>query len=120
MKKIFSGALFLLFFASVDASAQIMSNPAQWYINNQIYSTRVFNGVVANSMLRGKAGRGNRSKSANKTATMSCPRNLPPKPARTSAKPNKSSIHSSISIVKPRKRTAFRQTIWRMRLNISS
>lgn len=31
--------------------AQVMSNPAQWYINNQIYSTRVFNGVVANSMV---------------------------------------------------------------------
>jgi hypothetical protein len=29
-----------------------MSNPSQWYINNQMYSTRVFNGMVANSMLR--------------------------------------------------------------------
>lgn len=33
------------------AVAQIMSNPAQWYINNQIYSTRVFNGAVADSMI---------------------------------------------------------------------
>lgn len=34
-----------------------MSNPSQWYINNQMYSTRVFNGMVANSMLRGKKGK---------------------------------------------------------------
>lgn len=32
-------------------SAQMMSNPAQWYINNGIYSSRVFNSAVANSML---------------------------------------------------------------------
>jgi hypothetical protein len=31
--------------------AQIMTNPVQWYVNNQIYSIRVFNGLVANSML---------------------------------------------------------------------
>ncbi|MCC7054554.1 MAG: hypothetical protein IT355_14890 [Gemmatimonadaceae bacterium] len=46
--------------ATVPAGGQIMSNPGQWYINNQIYSTRVFNGVVANSMLarsRGTTGR---------------------------------------------------------------
>lgn len=34
-----------------DAMAQGMSSPAQWYINNQIYSTRVFNGVIANSAI---------------------------------------------------------------------
>jgi hypothetical protein len=39
------------------ARAQIMSNPAQWYVNNQMYSTRVFNGVVANSTLN-RSGRG--------------------------------------------------------------
>ena len=39
-----------------NAEAQIMSNPGQWYINNQIYSTRVFNGVVANSMFRKGTG----------------------------------------------------------------
>jgi hypothetical protein len=38
-------------------SAQIMSNPAQWYINNQIYSSRVFNSTVAN----GTVTRGARS-----------------------------------------------------------
>ncbi|MCC6243532.1 MAG: hypothetical protein IT353_11875 [Gemmatimonadaceae bacterium] len=38
-----------------STGAQIMSNPGQWYINNQIYSTRVFNGVVANSMFRGSS-----------------------------------------------------------------
>ncbi|RYG20135.1 hypothetical protein EON82_20600 [bacterium] len=35
----------------VFAVGQIMSNPGQWYIKNQMYSTRVFNGLVANSML---------------------------------------------------------------------
>jgi hypothetical protein len=34
-----------------DAVGQGMQSPAQWYINQQIYSTRVFNGVIANSML---------------------------------------------------------------------
>lgn len=55
--------LALLLAAAAGAAplpAQIMSNPGQWYINNQIYSTRVFNGVVANSMVdrarRGAAG----------------------------------------------------------------
>ena len=28
-----------------------MSNPTQWYINNQMYSMRVFNSALANSML---------------------------------------------------------------------
>lgn len=46
---------------AAPAAAQIMSNPAQWYIDNQIYSSRVFNGTVANSMIAsgtsaGKAG----------------------------------------------------------------
>jgi hypothetical protein len=47
-----------------------MSNPAQWYINNQIYSTRVFNGVVANSMLRkgSRQARQNQSPQTNKRA----------------------------------------------------
>lgn len=52
MKKVFFGLLFSLYCCVVPALAQIMSDPAQWYINNQIYSTRVFNGVVADSMLR--------------------------------------------------------------------
>jgi len=38
------------------AGAQIMSNPTQWYIDNQMYSTRVFNGVLGNSMLGMKSG----------------------------------------------------------------
>ena len=37
------------------ASAQIMSNPGQWYINNQIYSTRVFNATVGTAMTTGSA-----------------------------------------------------------------
>jgi hypothetical protein len=55
MKKVLRGLLFSLLLTVIPVSAQIMSNPAQWYINNQIYSTRVFNGVVANSMLRKSA-----------------------------------------------------------------
>jgi hypothetical protein len=38
-----------------------MQSPAQWYINQNLYSTRVFNGVIANSMLdasRGAKGAG--------------------------------------------------------------
>jgi hypothetical protein len=60
MKRILPGGLLALLFSVTPAAAQIMTNPAQWYINNQIYSTRVFNGVVANSMLRGRGGRSNR------------------------------------------------------------
>jgi hypothetical protein len=40
-----------------QALGQIMSNPSQWYINNQMYSTRVFNSMVANSMLMRKGGK---------------------------------------------------------------
>ncbi|MBC7842229.1 MAG: hypothetical protein H7099_07945 [Gemmatimonadaceae bacterium] len=44
-------------FASTrSAGAQIMSNPTQWYVNNQIYSMRVFNSAVANSMVTRGAG----------------------------------------------------------------
>jgi hypothetical protein len=40
-------------------SAQMMTNPTQWYVNNQIYSMRVFHSTVANSMLgRGSARAG--------------------------------------------------------------
>jgi hypothetical protein len=71
MKKYLFTLLFLPGFLVIPAAAQIMSNPAQWYINNQIYSTRVFNGVVANSMLRkstnGNRTRQNQTKSPNKT-----------------------------------------------------
>lgn len=42
---------------SAVATAQSMQSPGQWYINQQIYSTRVFNGVIANSMLR-RGGQG--------------------------------------------------------------
>lgn len=36
------------------AQAQGMQSPGQWYINQNIYSTRVFNGVIANSMIDAK------------------------------------------------------------------
>lgn len=74
MKKNLFTLLFLVCFSGIPATAQIMSNPAQWYINNQIYSTRVFNGVVANSMLRkrtndNKTTRQNSAKTQNKTTS---------------------------------------------------
>jgi len=70
MKRIWLPVLWALCFGAVEARAQIMSNPAQWYINNQIYSTRVFNGVVAGSMFRKNTPttRQNRSPQANKSA----------------------------------------------------
>lgn len=47
------------------AGAQMMSNPGQWYINNQIYSTRVFNSTVGTSMASGSSGAtGSRGRSA--------------------------------------------------------
>ncbi len=39
-----------------SAGAQILSNPTQWYIDTQMYSTRVFNDVVANSTIAGRLG----------------------------------------------------------------
>jgi hypothetical protein len=30
----------------VTGGAQLSMDPAQWYINNQIYSTRVFNSTI--------------------------------------------------------------------------
>ena len=49
-------ALALAGFGAVGASAQMMSNPGQWYINNQLYSTRVFNSAVGTSMVTGGKG----------------------------------------------------------------
>lgn len=69
MKKIIFGLLFSFGFLTISVSAQIMSNPAQWYINNQIYSTRVFNGVVANSMLRRKNTSGGKQTRQNQPKT---------------------------------------------------
>ncbi len=57
MKIGLSGLVLVTLLGAVSAAGQIMSNPGQWYINNQIYSTRVFNGVVASSMLRKKGGK---------------------------------------------------------------
>lgn len=87
MKKILLGLLLSLMFSAHSASAQIMSNPSQWYINNQIYSTRVFNGVVANSMVRkstsGKQNRKNSNTNDNAintaTAFKAAPTNTLPK-----------------------------------------
>jgi hypothetical protein len=60
-KRLVFDVVFAICFLVVSTAGQIMSNPAQWYINNQIYSTRVFNGVVANSMLR-KGANSNRTR----------------------------------------------------------
>jgi hypothetical protein len=68
MKKFVFGLIFSACWFALPVAAQIMSNPAQWYINNQIYSTRVFNGVVANSMFRRGANRQNPSRQQNKQA----------------------------------------------------
>lgn len=67
MSRVLLGILFVLSFSAIGVYGQMMSNPSQWYINNQIYSTRVFNGVVANSMLR-KGAKGKRQGSK-KTST---------------------------------------------------
>lgn len=39
-----------------SGAAQMMSNPAQWYINNSIYSSRVFNSTVGTSTASRTAG----------------------------------------------------------------
>ena len=57
-----------------DTGAQIMSDPAQWYINNQIYSTRVFNGVVGNSISE-RARRGAKGAGSSGAATAAPARN---------------------------------------------
>jgi hypothetical protein len=44
-----ASAVALALLAAPPVQAQL--NPGNWYINNQIYSSRVFNGAVANSML---------------------------------------------------------------------
>lgn len=67
MSRILSGILFVLSFSAAGAYGQMMSNPSQWYINNQIYSTRVFNGVVANSMLR-KGAKGTKRQGSKKAS----------------------------------------------------
>jgi hypothetical protein len=52
MKRVSFGLVLLVSFLVAGVRAQIMSNPAEWYINNSRYSIRVFNGMIANSMLR--------------------------------------------------------------------
>src|SRR5262245_38542808 len=94
MKRIIFDVVFAICFMTVSIAGQIMSNPAQWYINNQIYPAHACNGVVANSMLRKGAGRKTAAKSAAKTTIdytsfKTAPANILPK--QLSAKsPNKS------------------------------
>ena len=59
---------------AMPARAQGMQSPGQWYINQNIYSTRVFNGVIANSMIDAK-----RKAAADAANTGSA--NQPPQPA---------------------------------------
>ena len=62
-------ALLAATFAGVAPLAGQMLNPVQWYIDNQIYSTRVFNGVVANSMINRARTGGARPAGARGAAT---------------------------------------------------
>lgn len=70
--------------AVVTTDAQIMSNPAQWYINNQIYSMRVFNSTVGTSMVGKKGAKSSSTKpsqpaaKADITAFKSSPQNILP------------------------------------------
>jgi hypothetical protein len=71
MKKVLPGLLLSLCFSITVVSAQMVTNPTQWYVNNQIASMNVFNSVVANSTLRNRMKGGTRQKSvkpANKVA----------------------------------------------------
>jgi hypothetical protein len=44
---------------TAQANAQsVMQNPSQWYVNNQIYSLRVFHSAIANSTTARRAGAG--------------------------------------------------------------
>lgn len=70
MKKILLGVFLVFALSVIGANAQIMSNPSQWYINNQIYSTRVFNSTVANSMLKKGAKGGTRKTAKGGTTTV--------------------------------------------------
>jgi hypothetical protein len=67
MKKAWLWFCFVFPLSAVVAPAQIMSNPSQWYINNQIYSTRVFNSAVANSMLGRRGAKTNAARTGGKT-----------------------------------------------------
>jgi hypothetical protein len=71
MKKVLLGIFLSLYFSVSAASAQMITNPTQWYVNNQIASMNVFNSVVANSTLRSRMKGKTRQKSvkpANKVA----------------------------------------------------
>jgi hypothetical protein len=75
MKKVLQGILFSLCFLAVNAPAQTIGTPGPstgpigWGMNNLFYSNRVFQGMVANSMVR-KGAKNN-------------PRRTPPKTEQT-------------------------------------
>jgi hypothetical protein len=48
--------------AGPAAAQSIMNNPSMWYVNNQIYSMRVFHSAIANSTLGRRTGAGARSR----------------------------------------------------------
>src|SRR5215204_1501760 len=115
MKKVLLAVLFSLCFSVVSAAGQIMSNPAQWYINNQIYSTRVFNGVVANSMLRKGAGgkstrqtaaKTNKTTAVDYTAFRAAPNNSLPKLLSAKSAAKSETEHLLNSFVNLYKQTA--------------
>lgn len=106
MKKLVLGFSLAVCFFALPCAAQIMSNPAQWYINNQIYSTRVFNGVVANSMLRrktagGKQTRRNPATKTNKAAVdytlfNAAPQSLLPKKLSSNSRETEQTLETLI------------------------
>src|SRR5688500_4963737 len=69
MNRVWLGLVAVSVSSATPAAAQIMSNPSQWYINNQIYSMRAFNDLVANSMHLKGAKKGARPNPANPGGT---------------------------------------------------
>jgi hypothetical protein len=69
MKNILPVLLLCLCFSIVTVSAQMVTNPTQWYVNNQIASMNVFNSVVANSTLRSRMKGGKTRQKSAKTET---------------------------------------------------
>jgi hypothetical protein len=58
MHRLWIGLVSAAALSTTPLDAQIMTNPSQWYANNQIYSMRVFHSAIANSTLGRRAGAG--------------------------------------------------------------
>jgi hypothetical protein len=74
MHRIWIGLGILGAVCTAPADAQmIMTNPSQWYVNNQIYSMRVFHSAIANSTLGRRTGAGSRGRGSRGTAAAPAP-----------------------------------------------